>query len=199
MKRGKALLLALLAGVVLGAAVWTAELSGGAYHREDAVTENGATFYLRRDGRAAFAGTLAWDGQGDTIDYTIPDTVDGAPVTALGGLLYGTAFKSLPTGWGVTLPEVYRGAALAQYTLPTNARELTLTVRLHIGRYVASIEPIGLLTPAGYYGGGADDSYILRQEWVVTCDEENPVYYAENGRLYHRGDGSPVDISYETA
>ena len=96
MKRITAMLLSLLLGAGLLTVCWR----GTEYHREDTERENGVTLYVRRDRQAAFAGNLTWDGQSDTVDYVIPDRVDGAPVTALGGLLYGTAFKKLPCGWG---------------------------------------------------------------------------------------------------
>ena len=89
MKRITAMLLSLLLGAGLLTVCWR----GAEYHREDTERENGVTLYVRRDRQAAFAGNLTWDGQSDTVDYVIPDRVDGAPVTALGGLLYGTAFK----------------------------------------------------------------------------------------------------------
>ena len=193
MKRITVMLLSLLLGAGLLALCW----SGAEYHGEDAVTENGVTFYVRRDRQAAFAGSLTWDGEGDTVDYVIPDRVDGVPVTSLGGLLYGTAFKKLPCGWGVELPDTLRGAERGQYVLPDGSgTEITLTVRLHIGRYVTHIENVGLLTPVGYYS--TEGSYVIRQEWVVTCDPMNQTFYAEDGRLYYRADGTPADICYDT-
>ena len=193
MKRITAIFLSLLLGAGLLTLCWR----GAEYHREDAVTENGVTFYVRRDRQAAFAGSLTWNGQSDTVDYVIPDRVDGAPVTALGGLLYGTAFKKLPCGWGVALPDTFRGAERGQYVLPGGSgTEITLTVHLHIGRYVSRVENIGLLTPVGYYG--AAGGYVIRQVWDVTCDPLNQTFYAEDGRLYYRADGTPADICYDT-
>ena len=34
----------------------------------------------------------------------------------------------------------------------------------------------------------------MRSDWHVTCDELNPVFYAEDGHLYHRSDSSMVEI-----
>lgn len=191
MKRSTAIPLTLLLWLALLALC----ISGRYYHREDAVTEGGVTFYLRADGQAAFAGCCAWDGESGVVEYTVPDTVRGAPVTALGGLVYGTAFKQLPYAWGVTLPETLHGAERAQYTVPEHAAEITLTVRLHIGRYVSHIESIGLPVPTAYYG--AAENYVVHQVWQVTCDPLNPTYYAEGGRLYLRADSSPADIPCE--
>ena len=182
------------AAVLLLALVWL--MAGRDYHESAMVERDGVRYYLRADHLRAFAGVCVWDGAGDTVDYRIPDRVDGANVTSLGGLIYCTAFKKLPYGWGVALPETFRGAERVGFLPQTNVTELTLTVRLHLGRYVSGMENIGEFVPVGYYSTGA--SYIIRQKWVVTCDERNETYYAENGRLYDRGSGEPVELCYET-
>lgn len=182
------------AAVLLLALVWL--MAGRDYHESAMVERDGVRYYLRADRLRAFAGVCVWDGEGDTVDYHIPDRVDGAKVTSLGGLIYGTAFKKLSCGWGVALPETFRGAERVGFLPQTNVTELTLTVRLHLGRYVSGMENIGELVPVGYYSTGA--SYIIRQKWVVTCDERNETYYAEDGRLYYRGSGEPVELCYET-
>ena len=171
-------------------------MAGRDYHESAMVERDGVRYYLRADRLRAFAGVCVWDGEGDTMDYHIPDRVDGAKVTSLGGLIYGTAFKKLPCGWGVVLPETFRGAERVGFLPQTNVTELTLTVRLHLGRYVSGMENIGELVPVGYYSTG--ENYIIRQKWVVTCDERNETYYAEDGRLYDRGSGEPVELCYET-
>ena len=95
------------------------------------------------------------------------------------------------------LPDTFRGAERQQDLLPGGSgTEITLTVRLHIGRYVSHIENVGLLTPVGYYS--TEGSYVIRQEWVVTCDPMNQTFYAEGGRLYHRADGTPADKDAST-
>ncbi len=100
MKRITAMLLSLLLGAGLLTVCWR----GTEYHREDTERENGVTLYVRRDRQAAFAGSLTWDGQSDTVDYVIPDRVDGAPDTALGRQQNGTAIISLPSAGGRARP-----------------------------------------------------------------------------------------------
>lgn len=182
------------AAVLLLALVWL--MAGRDYHESAMVERDGVRYYLRADHLQAFAGVCVWDGESDTVDYTIPDRVNGARVTSLGGLIYGTAFKKLPYGWGVALPETFRGAERVGFLPQTNVTELTLTVRLHLGRYVSHIANMGVPDAVWYCGG--DESYRLRQQWVITCDERNKTYYAEDGRLYYRQTGKPVDFDYET-
>ena len=71
-------------------------------------------------------------------------------------------------------------------------------MNIHIGRNVSSIRTDGgLPQETGYFGSGANAvSYLIRQVWVVTCDEYNETYYAEGGRLYQRGDGALVELPY---
>lgn len=183
-----------MAAALILALAWL--MVGRDYHESAAVVQDGVTFYPRADRLYAFAGIYTWDGAGDMVEYVIPDRVNGAKVTSLGGLVYGTAFKKLPYGWGLALPETFRGAERVGFLPQTNVTELTLTVRLHLGRYVSGMENIGELAPVGYYSTG--ENYIIRQKWVVTCDARNETYYAENGRLYYRGSGEPVDLCYET-
>ena len=137
MKRG--LLCAAAAVVLLVFGAWGL-VSLRSYPAENAVEKDHVLFFLRKDGRDAFASAYQWDGTGDAIDYTIPDTVQGARVTAIGGFV-GTLKKAPYSGLYVAMPETYRGAERAQYTMPVNAVEVTLPVHIHIGRYVRSIEP----------------------------------------------------------
>ena len=194
MKRG--LLCAAAAVVLLVFGAWGL-VSLRSYPTENVVEKDHVLFYLRKDGRDAFASAYQWDGTGDAIDYTIPDTVQGARVTAIGGLV-GTLKKAPYSGLYVAMPETYRGAERAQYTMPVNAVEITLPVHIHIGRFVRSIEEDGSLpAPTGYFGYEKDvSSYIITPVWTVTCDEGNETYYARDGRLYQRADDALVQLPY---
>ena len=194
MKRG--LLCAAAAVVLLVVGAWGL-VSLRSYPAENVVERDRVLFYLRRDGRDAFASAYQWDGSGDAIDYTIPDTVQGARVTAIGGLTGGLK-KAPAAGLAVNMPETYRGAERAQYTMPVNAVEITLPVHIHIGRFVRSIEEDGSLpAPTGYFGYEKDvSSYIITPVWTVTCDEGNETYYARDGRLYQRADDALVQLPY---
>lgn len=194
MKRG--LLCAAAAVVLLVFGAWGL-VSLRSYPAENVVERDHVLFYLRKDGRDAFASAYQWDGTGDVIDYTIPDTVQGVKVTAIGGLAGGLK-KAPAAGLAVNMPETYRGAERAQYTMPVNAVEVTLPVHIHIGRFVRSIEEDGSLpAPTGYFGYEKGvSSYIITPVWTVTCDEGNETYYARDGRLYQRADDALVQLPY---
>lgn len=194
MKRGLLCAAAAVGLLVFGA--WGL-VSLRSYPAENVVERDHVLFYLRKDGRDAFASAYQWDGSGDAIDYTIPDTVQGVKVTAIGGLTGGLK-KAPAAGLAVNMPETYRGAERAQYTMPVNAVEITLPVHIHIGRFVRSIEEDGSLpAPTGYFGYEKDvSSYIITPVWTVTCDEGNETYYARDGRLYQRADDALVQLPY---
>ena len=190
------LLCAAAAVVLLVLGAWGL-VSLRSYPAENVVERDHVLFYLRKDGRDAFASAYRWDGTGDAIDYTIPDTVQGARVTAIGGFV-GTLKKAPYSGLYVAMPETYRGAERAQYTMPVNAVEVTLPVHIHIGRYVRSVQPDGSLPAVTCYFDHAKGtgSYLITQVWTVTCDEGNETYYARDGRLYQRADDALVQLPY---
>ncbi len=196
MKRWKKWLPA--AGILLGLICLVWLFAGRNYYAADTRVEEGVTFQLRADRLRAFAEKCPWDGTGETLTYRVPDRVGGAKVTALGGLLYGTAFKKLPWGWGVEMPQTFRGAQRNSFPAPEGTREVTLTVYLQLGRYVSSIENMGIPEAVYYCGGGTGESYVVRQRWVVSCDAENRTYYARDGRLYYRQGDLPVAFCYES-
>ena len=47
---------------------------------------------------SAFAASYRWDGSEETMDFTVPDTVFGYRVTALGGL----SFRDIGAAYGKT-------------------------------------------------------------------------------------------------
>ena len=194
MKRG---LLCIAAALVLAAGM----VACGTKPAEDTDgNDGGEEAKPLKDHGAAFASTYRWDGTGDAIDYVIPDTVQGVKVTAIGGLT-GELKKAPTAGLAITMPETYRGAERAHYTMPSGAVEITLPVHIHIGRYVREVQPDGSLpTPTGYFGYDKGvSSYIITPVWTVTCDEGNETYYARDGRLYQRADNALVQLPYGEA
>lgn len=179
-------------------ALWlaaTAIYSFGQRYGDEPVVVDNVRFYVRADRQEAFAAEVVWDGASDSIVYTVPDTVEGAPVKAIGGLA-GSGFKKSPYSGGVTMPETYRGAERWHSGLPAQAREITVPIFLHIGRYVREVGDIaGTTSPVGYYGWAEEtESVILLPEWYVTCDEHNPFFYAEDGCLYRRADNTRLAL-----
>ena len=153
----------------------------------------------------AFASGFDRDGETEEISVVIPDTVEfynssrTFRVTKLGG--FGD--RAVPCAFGPMLPV---GSGSGQVIYPDaeelksarerypNASVRDLTVHLSVGRYVSEIPmPAASLLYRDREGGGA----IWRVTYWVDCDENNPAFYAEDGRLYLRADGTPVtQLSY---
>ena len=147
------------------------------------VTEDAQKYYVNKISRRAFAGSYIWDGDPDHMTVTIPDEVDGLPVTALGGY-YG---RGVPTFFGVTLPEAYRSTITPQEWME-DQEELVFTVEL--SKHVKELNCVDM----GYDTVGVRPGAAVRYHvsYVYQCDAENPIFYARDGVLYRRDDGRPA-------
>lgn len=169
------------------------------YDSADTVEENGVLFCLRRDRREAFAGGYQWDGSGDAIEYSIPDTVQGVKVTAIGGWTGG--LKKVPAAGpdGTHAGDVPGRGADAVH--PAHRRGGGDAAGTHPHRPLCPQRPAGRRLPAVtcYFDHAkGTGSYLITQVWTVTCDEGNETYYARDGRLYQRADNALVQLPYGT-
>ena len=128
------------------------------------------------------------------LKVTVPDTLFGYPVTALGGW----HSRGVPCAFAVCLPENWTvqeafGADMAADPggYYPEARVVELPFSLHLGKNVAQLSLPGAAGYAGLDGQGRQTVWLIR--WYVTCDAENETFYAENGRLYTRADGLPAE------
>lgn len=170
-----------LAAVLLAAALFS--LWDAAMFYKGPVAEGSQEYYVNKISRRAFAGSYVWDGDPDHMTVTIPDEVDGLPVTALGGY-YG---RGVPTFFGVTLPEAYRSTITPQEWME-DQEELVFTVEL--SKHVKELNCVDM----GYDTVGVRPGAAVRYHvsYVYQCDAENPIFYARDGVLYRRADDQPA-------
>ena len=149
--------------------------------------------YNRMTGEA-FAATYQWDGREETMDFTVPDTVFGYRVTALGGYVGRDApyafTVELPEGFGHTRESF--GEDLWDYAREKypNAEVVELPFIVHIGK---DLEEIRHELFGSYYGFTAEGHEVLYHVTLtVDCDPENKTFYSENGVLYDRETGEAV-------
>ena len=152
--------------------------------------QDGIYYRVSDNGRQAYAYVLYWDLDPSHTDYTVADTVNGARVSALGGY-YGT---------GVPCPLMIRAEDGLDYIdaypehyeseMPFHEEEIVFTVRLGPG-----ITEIKGAVGGGYYGVTQEDGSIIfyHPVFYFVCDPENGTFYSEDGRLYYRKDGTPVE------
>ncbi len=142
----------------------------------------------------AFAAAYQWDGREETMDFTVPDTVFGYRVTALGGYVG----RGAPYAFTVELPESFGhtregfGEDLWDYALERypNAEVVELPFTVHIGK---NLEEIREELFGSYYGVTPEGQEVLYHiTLTVDCDPENKTFYAEDGVLYDRETGEAV-------
>ncbi len=139
-----------------------------------------------------FVGEYAWDGTEDGKTIFLPETYKNYPVTKLGGY-FG---RGVPMPFHVELPlhadyvtDVEPEDAPDWY--PNGYEVVDMTFTLVVGENLREV----YYTNNPYFAQeNSDGSYTLyRVSFSVTCSPQNPVFYSDEGRLYNRFDGSPVD------
>ena len=149
--------------------------------------------YNRLTGEA-FAAVYEWDGREETMDFTVPDTVFGYRVTALGGYVG----RGAPYAFTVELPEGFGqgkegfGEDLWDYALEKypNAEVVELPFTVHIGKDLKEIQEEAFGSCYGFTAEGHEVLYHITL--TVDCDPENKTFYSENGVLYDRETGEAV-------
>ena len=149
--------------------------------------------YNRLTGEA-FAAVYEWDGREETMDFTVPDTVFGYRVTALGGYVG----RGAPYAFCVELPEDLGhiresfDGDLWDYALERypNAEVVELPFTVHIGKDLKEIQEEAFGSCYGFTAEGHEVLYHITL--TVDCDPANKTFYSENGVLYERATGKPV-------
>ena len=149
--------------------------------------------YNRMTGEA-FAATYQWDGREEAMDFTVPDTVFGYRVTALGGYVG----RGAPYAFCVELPEDLGhiresfDGDLWDYALERypNAEVVELPFTVHIGKDLKEIQEEAFGSCYGFTAEGHEVLYHITL--TVDCDPANKTFYSENGVLYERATGKPV-------
>ena len=193
-RRGILLGMALLLGLALLARpLLMGYLKTGAMGTETDLAGDLLCGYNRLTGEA-FAAVYEWDGREETMDFTVPDTVFGYRVTALGGYVG----RGAPYAFTVELPESFGhtresfGEDLWDYAREKypNAEVVELPFTVHIGK---DLEEIRQELFGSYYSFTTEGHEVLYHVTLtVDCDPENKTFYSEDGVLYDRETGEAV-------
>lgn len=160
------------------------------YDGKNDVEEGGIFYRVSSSGSRAFAQEIFWDLDPAHTDYYVPDKVGKARVVSLGGF-YGTGVPCpLQVGprWNTDYlfmpdPETYESER------PYTWQDILLTV--HLGKEVSDIKrAVG--SPYFARDEGGDTIHFYRPVLYFEVDPENPYLFSEEGFLYYRKDGSPV-------
>lgn len=125
----------------------------------------------------------------ENMQITLPDEYNGIPVTRLGGY-YG---RGLPIPFQI----MYKSANVdysdphnpwhnkASFTISEDDHTEDVVFQLHIGKNIETVESVHMDT---YYPHPDAEGNVIYYHPVVyvTCSEENPYFYAQEGKLYYK-------------
>ena len=147
----------------------------------------------------AFLGAYYWDGTEEGMHITIPEYYDNMKITSLGGF-FG---RGVPTAFYIKIPADAKNGlcpdATWYYDSQLGTFEASEVVYLpffvHISQYIQKIEgcSAGGILVAEHIDGEETKYTVYVYTCYVTCDEENPVFYAKDGKLYDRATDTMVD------
>lgn len=144
--------------------------------------------YAGRDKGRAYVGSLIYDGEHK--EFTVPDEYKGRKITALGGY-HGTG---LPCPFGIDITAAlseYKGCVKIIDDDP-NARHVPIEFTVRLGRNVSEIA--NSHGKCYYQATDSESKNVLTYAvYHFEVDENNQVFYSEDGKLYYRKDGSLVD------
>ena len=159
---------------------------------------DGFRVHVNRVGNQCFVGRYTYDGENREI--TIPDEYDGVPITRIGG---SSAINGPLNEFYVDMRDVYMNSEESPYHTvytesvmddehirdPYTIEEVPFV--LHIGKNIRTVERVDM---DKYYPHVNEDGSITFYHAVfeIRCDEDNPYFYAKDGKLYGRKTDQPV-------
>ncbi len=173
---------------MIAAMVCIASVSGCTGYDSSAEID-GMSFHITSDGKQAFVSECVWDQSMNAGRIVIPDKVEKAKVTSLGGF-FGTG---VPAPFCITAdPETYD---FSDY--PLRSRYGTRLVMEQIPVTVVipdTVEKAKYASESGYYGSRDEYGQIIFRRPVVRfeCGEGNPAFTVQDGRLLNKEDLTPA-------
>lgn len=155
----------------------------------------------------AFRGPHKWDG-GD-MSFVVSDEFMGYKVTALGG--YIGRGNPIAFRIGIDAAKLYNTDTKNTYMCSTEIFEVQhlpddeydiLTFSVHLGK---NMEKIKYVRGKIYYAhdikgkdGQIKHDFLCKIVYYFTVDEDNPTFYAQDGKLFYRENNKLVtDFFYE--
>ena len=152
----------------------------------------------------AYVATYHWDGDENNMRIAIPESYNGMPITALGGY-HGLG---VPDAFGIELPDAYKNELSSEanfwgwsnvYTDFERVETVYLNFNIHISKNLETItlSSLGYICYGKYFDG---ENYELKAlavlRYTFTCDDENRIFYAKDGKLYYKEDNTLVSHIY---
>lgn len=161
-------------------------------YTDDAVADN-LHIEINKIQNCCFASVYRYDDTEEGRRIIIPDECNGIPVVELGGYIGSGA----PTPFYISL-ECYMntpfGSVYDDHPSKFSVENYTVedvVFSLHIGKNVKHVE---FVINCYFSHLNADGSYTFYHPVVeVTCSEENPYFYVQDGKLYEKATGNLVE------
>lgn len=153
----------------------------------------------------AFIAHCIWSGHKDEMEFTVPDSCEGYPITMLGGYMG----RGYPMPFCVEVPRLEELPDVSEWEgiLPDTVENkeddalvpLVFTVRL--GKNITKVNYVHGKGCMYTYVPSSDGSYtdhiaVARIVYKFEVADDNPVFYADNGKLYYKSSGECVDEFY---
>lgn len=152
-----------------------------------------------------FICDIVWDCDFNNMEFTIPDSFNGKKLTSLGGYYgHGGGYCfSIQTDWFVgnggyvitdeyslTNEELSRAESYPEYQFTINIGKNVSEVALS---YFGNHWLIDTVPQSEWRGEQLDHEVIGRICYYFNVDPDNKTFYSENGVVYWRDTGEPVE------
>lgn len=152
--------------------------------------------------KKSLASRCEWDGDANSMEFTVPDEYDGYKVKCLGAK-GNPGFSGRPSPFSVFLPSELDGLnSLGAYTFVpddcTSENTINLNFTVNIGKSVSEIERIRktALYSYGKRSNGQEETIrYYNMNIYFNVDGENKTFYSQGGDIYYRSSGKKVDYS----
>ncbi|MCM1546659.1 MAG: hypothetical protein NC033_06475 [Clostridiales bacterium] len=151
--------------------------------------------------KKSLAKYCEWDGDMNSMEFTVPDEYNGYKVKCLGAK-GNPGFTGNPGSFGVRLPNKiggYESIVKCMYepgdANPENTTDLNFTV--YIGKFVDELEQI---ENGGLYGYGVNDiggvgdkvEHYYRVKITYVINSDNSAFYSQDGDIYYKSNNKKV-------
>lgn len=157
--------------------------------------QDGFTIAINKIANCCFVGDYECVEYTDNMQITFPDEYEGRPVTRLGGYFgrgLNIPFYISYVDKTIDYSDIHNPwRNKDSFTISEDDYTEEVVFQLHIGPNIEAIKSVDMDI---YYPHLKEDGSVIYYHPVVyvTCSEENPYFYAEDGRLYYKETGALV-------
>lgn len=154
---------------------------------------DGINYGISASGKKAFVSELTWDGSAEPQTFVIPEQIDGAEVTALGGY-YGTGgpmpFCVRSYESSDRLNDIYYVPGSVGAPVVFEDVQVTISLPKTVTEAEVSLSN-GWVGRRNEYG----ELVFRRPKIRFECAEDNPEFTVKDGKLVLREDGSEAELA----